>query len=94
MKRAWNYWAAVSPKDKELNMRISLKLEAILARHAPPDPDSYEIEPGTTVKTLISRLGIREDEVMLAFVNGKLANQDTQVPDRAVVSLCPYICGG
>ncbi len=94
MNRAWNYWEAAPPVARESAMQVTLKLEAILARFAPENAAAYPVEPGLTVGGLMARLGIREDEVMLAFVNGCPANLDTELPDRATVALCPYICGG
>lgn len=93
MNRAWDYWAAVSPKGKEPFMRISLQLEGCLARFAPANPDAYELEPGVTVGALIARLGIRQNEVMLAFLRGRQADFETVIPDGATVLLCPCICG-
>ena len=75
-------------------MHISLTLEAILAKYAPENAGAYEI-PGTpTVEELIRRLGIPEDLVMFAIVNGQMATLETVLQDNASVSLCPYICGG
>jgi len=94
MNRAWDYWAAVEPRENEPLIHVNLQLEADLQRHAPRNPKDFELERGATVGGLMARLGIREDEVMLVFVNGRMATKDTTVTDRATVSLCPYICGG
>ncbi len=93
MDRAWNYWAAVSPSGNKQVLHIAVQLEAILARFAPANADAYELEPDVTVGALLDKLGIGADEVMLAFVNDKMATMETRIPDRATVTLCPCICG-
>jgi len=75
-------------------MRISLTLEAILAKYAPENPETYEIPGPLTVEGLIRHLGIPEDMVMFVIVNGQMATLKTRLQANASVSLCPYICGG
>lgn len=73
---------------------VRLRLMGFLADHAPLNPDAYPIAEGSTLEELIRGLGLREDQVMFAFVNGHMATLKTTIPDKASVSLCPYICGG
>jgi sulfur carrier protein ThiS len=75
-------------------MRISLTLEAILAKYAPENPKAYEIPGPLTVEELIHHLGIPEDLVMFVIVNGQMAPLKARLQDNASVSMCPYICGG
>lgn len=75
-------------------MTVKVRLESILARHAPENPAVCTIPPGATLHDLIKQLGLREDQVMFAFVNGRMATLHTELADGAAVSLCPYICGG
>jgi len=94
MKRAWDCWSAVRPEEETRMMHVCVELEAILIRFAPENASAYPVEPGATLGGLIAQLGIRKDEVMLAFVNGQPANLETKLRDKATVALCPYICGG
>jgi len=75
-------------------MRIHLVLEAILERYAPENVCACEIPAEMTVGELIRHLGIPEDLVMFAIVDGHMATRETVVRENASVSFCPYICGG
>lgn len=78
----------------EAEATVKVRLMAILAEHAPANPKAFPIPEGCTLAELIQLLGLREDQVMFAFVNGHMATLKTRIPDKASVSLCPYICGG
>jgi len=75
-------------------MRISLTLEAILEKFAPGPGKECALPRPMTVGQLIEHLGIPDDQVMFAIVDGQMANLDTMLHENASVSLCPYICGG
>jgi len=75
-------------------IRISLTLEAILERYAREDSDACELPGPLTVEELVRHLGIPDNLVMFAIVNGNMATMKTMIEDNASVSLCPYICGG
>lgn len=75
-------------------MRISLKLEAMLATYAPDNPEAYEVPEGTTVEGLLKLLGIEQYLVMVVFQNGILAQMSDIIKDNATVAMCPFICGG
>ncbi len=79
---------------KENFIAVKLRLESILAKYAPDNSDHFPMPPEATLGDLLNRLNLQEDQVMLAFVNGKMANLKTRLKDRDSVSLCPYICGG
>ncbi|MBW1748063.1 MAG: MoaD/ThiS family protein [Deltaproteobacteria bacterium] len=51
-------------------MHVTLKLFATLSRFTPDSRDRYPIAPGTTVKHLLEKLGVPEDDVRLIFING------------------------
>lgn len=78
----------------EAEVTIRVRLESILAEHAPANPEAYPVPANCTLAELLQLLGLREDQVMFAFVNGHMATLQTRLPDKASVSLCPYICGG
>jgi molybdopterin converting factor small subunit len=75
-------------------MTIRLKLESTLARHAPENASCYPVEPGTTVAGLMARLELRDDQVMLAIMNGQSIGHRTVLADGCTLSLLPHICGG
>jgi molybdopterin converting factor small subunit len=78
----------------EESIGIKLQLESFLAKYAPDNPDNYLLPGGATLGDLLNHLGLGEDQVMLAFVNGRMATLQTRLADKDSVSLCPYICGG
>ncbi|GAB6059835.1 MoaD/ThiS family protein [Desulfonatronum parangueonense] len=88
----YNEQGAGQSGKAELTVRV--RLESILAEHAPANPEAFPIPEGCTLAELIRGLGLREDQVMFAFVNGHMATLQTRLPDKASISLCPYICGG
>lgn len=75
-------------------MHVTLKLESILSRAAPDNPDAYPVPEGTDLKGLILSIGLDTGDVMLAFVDGETATLKTPLKDGSVVTLCPFICGG
>lgn len=66
-------------------------MERNLADKAPCDTDQFPMEPGMTLMDIIGKLGLRDYEVLMALVNGELANHDTPIPDRAEVILRPIM---
>ena len=73
---------------------LKLSLESILEKYAPDNAEHFPMPRDSTLGDLLKHLGLGEDQVMLAFVNGRMANLKTRLSDRDAVSLCPYICGG
>jgi sulfur carrier protein ThiS len=51
--------------------------------------DEHEISEGETVKSMINKLGFRQDEIKLIFVNGKIVDFDTLLKDGDRVGLAP-----
>lgn len=78
----------------EKSITIKLRLESILEKYAPDNAQHFPMPRESTLADLLNHLGLGEDQVMLAFVNGRMANLQTRLADRDSVSLCPYICGG
>ena len=78
----------------EESITIKLRLESILAKYAPENPENFSLPGQATLRDLLNHLGLGEDQVMLAFVNGRMANLDSRLAHKDSVSLCPYICGG
>ena len=51
--------------------------------------DEHDISEGETVKNLINKLGFRQEEIKLIFVNGKIVDLDTVLKDGDRVGLAP-----
>ncbi|EFI34501.1 thiamineS protein [Desulfonatronospira thiodismutans ASO3-1] len=94
MKKNKSNNAIYEPCFHAKSITIKLNLESILEKYAPDNPEYFQVSSDSTLADLLKYLGLSEDQVMLAFVNGKLANLKTRLSDRDSVSLCPYICGG
>jgi len=73
-------------------MEISLKCFSKLSDSDVCDftgGDEHEISEGETVKSMIKKLGFRQDEIKLIFVNGKIVDFDTLLKDGDRVGLAP-----
>ena len=77
-----------------MKKQIELELLATLKRYLPGSLNAFEIEPGITVGTLVSQLGIPEYEINLVFVNGEKANLDSVLTGGERVGLFPPLGGG
>ncbi len=79
-------------------MIIQVKLFATLGMYAPHGISAkafkLEVEPGTTVKDLISRLKIPDEEVKIFFVNGRIMELSYCFQDGDEAGLFPPIGGG
>ena len=49
---------------------------------------------GACLQDLLDKLGIRTEDVMLAFVNNRLATPSSLLTHECQVYLSPFICGG
>ena len=74
--------------------QIELELLATLKRYLPGSHNAFEIEPGITIRELVSRLKIPEYEVNLIFINGEKANLDSTLTGGERVGLIPPLGGG
>jgi len=75
-------------------MVISIKCYATLAPHQPEQSEAYPIEHGETIHSLLNKLGLRDNDVKLAFHNGKHATLDTPIQDGDRLALFPAVGGG
>jgi len=60
--------------------------------HLPLNNETEQMKP--SLADLLRLLGIKPEEVMLAFVNGECATLATPLPQGCRVTLSPFICGG
>ena len=77
-----------------MKKKIQLELLATLKRYLPGSCNAFEIESGTTIRELVSRLKIPEYEINLVFVNGEKANLDSVLTGGERVGLFPPLGGG
>lgn len=74
-------------------MKIQIKTFATLKKFEPED-SGMELPEGSTISDIARKLGIPDEEVRLAFVNGVHAKKDHAVADGDKVSLFPAVGGG
>lgn len=79
-------------------MVVTVRLHTTLRRETPNgviDRLALELEPGSTVQTVIDSLGIslREDAILLV-VNGRIADAGSALNDGDEVRLIPAMSGG
>jgi len=80
-------------------VRVDVRLYATFAKVAPTqhagDPFDVELEDSASLTDLICRLGIPEDDVHLAIVNGRITHDRLQsLQDNDRVALFPPVGGG
>jgi molybdopterin converting factor small subunit len=75
-------------------MNIQIRCYATLAKYQPDQADEYTLDQESTVADLASILGADQEEIKVAFVNGKHAPMSTQLQDGDRVALFPAVGGG
>lgn len=73
---------------------IDIRLFASLSEKTPRPSDQYPIESGTTVKELIDRLAVPENEAKLIFINGRKAELTSVIKNGDRVGIFPPVGGG
>ena len=77
-----------------MKKQIELELLATLKRYLPESNNRFEIEPGITIREVVSLLGIPEYEIYLIFINGEKANLDSILTGGERVGLFTPLDGG
>jgi sulfur-carrier protein len=79
-------------------MQVSVKVFATLTKFVPGQqagiPFNSEIPAASTLADLMAYLKLPEEEVKLAFVNGRLKSPDYKLQNNDVVGIFPPIGGG
>ncbi|MDZ7759370.1 MAG: MoaD/ThiS family protein [Desulfovermiculus sp.] len=75
-------------------MNIQVRCYATLAKYQPEKANEYPLDTGSTVADLTSSLEADQEEIKVAFVNGKHAPMTTQLQDGDRVALFPAVGGG
>jgi len=73
-------------------MRINLKY--IPPLDLGPRPESIDISPSETLASLLAKLEIPQQEVMMAFADDKMLGFDTEIQVGSTVTLFSFISGG
>jgi len=77
-----------------MEVHVKIKLFATLKKYAPPDADNYPIAPETTLRDVIDRLGMTEEEAKIIFIDGVKGTMDSNLMGGETVSIFPPIGGG
>ncbi|ADU62340.1 MAG: MoaD/ThiS family protein [Pseudodesulfovibrio sp.] len=75
-------------------MGIEIKCFATLARFLPDNAADYPAASGETIRSLLAKLDIPEDEVALLFINSARAYLDSKLKDGDRVGIFPAVGGG
>lgn len=79
-------------------MKVELKLFATLARYLPDAADSgsatVDVPDGSTVRQLLSSLGIPDQMPLMILVNGRDAAPEQVLEDSDVLTIFPPLVGG
>ena len=59
-----------------------------------PEGSAVTMPEGACLQDLLDALGIKAEDVMLAFINGKIAKPSSRLTPECEIYLSPYICGG
>ena len=74
--------------------KIQVKLYATLRKFLPDDSNEMDVEPGTSVRDLLKRLGIPDTEAKLIFINGRRGSIDTILQGGERLGIFPPVGGG
>lgn len=84
--------------ERDLTMRVNVKLFAMLSRYAqgkaPGAPFEVELSEGSTVQDLLQQLKVPPDETKVVFVNGIIQTKDFNLKPEDQVGIFPPIAGG
>jgi molybdopterin converting factor small subunit len=76
-----------------MTMQIRIKCFATLSDHT-PEGGILELPAGATVMDTMTRVGLKEADVKLIFVNSKSAGLDTVLADDDQLGIFPAVGGG
>jgi molybdopterin converting factor small subunit len=79
-------------------MKIEINLFASLAVYAPAGegrgPRFLEVEPGTTIREVLNRLGVPPESVKMIFLNGVHGEGGEVLKERDRIGVFPPVAGG
>jgi molybdopterin converting factor small subunit len=77
-----------------MESHIQIKLFASLQKFMPQSAESYAIEAGITVGTLLQQLGIPQDMIKLVFIDSVRADLTSTLKGGERVGIFPPVGGG
>ena len=77
-----------------MEARIRIKLFATLQRFMPASTENYDIEKGTTIRSLLQQLDLPENKAKLIFIDGVKAELTTVLQGGERVGIFPPVGGG
>jgi molybdopterin converting factor small subunit len=75
-------------------VKVNVKLFASIRKFSVKDNLEINIEEGSSVKDLLSKIGIPEDEPLLVILNEYTRGKETLLQDGDTLCLFPIIAGG
>lgn len=77
-----------------MSVHIQLKLFANLREFAPPETDRLVIEPGQSIREILTAINLPAEKAKLIFINGIKGDLDTVLNGGERVGLFPPVAGG
>ena len=77
-----------------MRSHVQIKLFAGLQQYSPPSPDSYRIEPGINISSLLEQLKIPKEKAKLVFINGVKAEHSATLNGGERIGIFPPVGGG
>ncbi len=77
-----------------MESHIQIKLFASLQKFMPASAESYAIEPGITVGSLLEQLGIPQDLIKIVFIDSVQAELTSTLNGGERVGIFPPVGGG
>lgn len=75
-------------------LKVNIKLFASVRKFSQKDNLEINIEEGSSVKELLSKIGIPQDAPLLVIVNEYTRGKETLLQDGDTLCLFPIIAGG
>ncbi len=75
-------------------LKVNVKLFATVRKFSQKDNLEINIEEGSSVKDLLSQIGIPQDEPLLVIVNEYTQGKETPLQEGDTLCLFPIIAGG
>ena len=78
----------------ESSLKVNVKLFASIRKFSQKDNLEINIEEGSSVKDLLSKIGIPQDEPLLIIINESTRGKETLLREGDTLCLFPIIAGG
>lgn len=76
-------------------IKVNAKAFAMLSKYIETNKNfEISVEKGSTLRDVLRKLGLPEDEIFTCTINGENATLDDEVKDGDNVGFYPYLGGG